>query len=242
MSSHSRAPSSRVHGAAGFGRAPPRRRSRSSSASPPRSSAARRDTSCAPRRATLPQPAVFRGSGGRGGRVGRPSRTLSSVGRRRVAPPVRGGPDRAAVPDLGAPDLAAPERGAADLEAPGRGAPVRGPSERAPVGLARPVCPAPLAAGREEVPPPLRPVLARPLADPPPAPLPPRPGAAPRVPLLFVCRRAPPPVPDPPPEPPRDAGGRPPVLLPFPAPPGRAGRADPPDRAEGARRFGWEEF
>ena len=80
VSSHSRAPSSRVHGAAGFGRAPPRRRSRSSSASPPRSSAARRDTSWAPRRATLPHPAVLRGSGGRAGRSSRP---LASLGRRR---------------------------------------------------------------------------------------------------------------------------------------------------------------
>ena len=43
VSSHSRAPSSRVHGAAGLRpRRAPRRRSRSSSASPPRSSAARR--------------------------------------------------------------------------------------------------------------------------------------------------------------------------------------------------------
>ena len=37
----------------------------------------------------------------------------------------------------------------------------------------------------------------------------------------------------------RTSAGRP---LPCPAPPERAGRPDPPDRADGARRFGWEEF
>ncbi len=234
VSSHSRAPSSRVHCAPGLGRGAPRRRSRSSFASPVRSSLSRRLTWWAPRRATLPHPAAWRGRAGRSSRLGRPVPGLppplaprevlrcvrgrsslfpSSLGRRRGAP-VRGGPDRAP-PVLAAPDLVADGRGAPDLRF----------SERVPAGRALPGWP-PLPGDRREV-------------DP----------AAPRVPSFFVGRRAPPPVPAdwprrsaPPPEPPRDEGRPPPPRRPCPPPTDRAARAAPPDRADEARRFGWEEF
>jgi len=124
-----------------------------------------------------------------------------------------------------------------------------------PAGRALPLCPAPLPDVRRAVAPPGRPAL--PPVCPlvllllalllPPA-LAPRLGA-PRVPPLFAGRRAPVPVPAdwprrsaPPPELLREVERPPLPLLPCPAPPDRAGRADPPDRAEGARRFGWGEF
>jgi len=221
-SCHSGAPSSLVHCACGFGRGAPRRRSRSSESSQLRSSPSRRLTWWAPRRATLPHPAALRGRRGRssGGADVPPDAPVP------VPVRVRGGPDRAA-PVLGAPLLAEPVRwapGRAELE---RACPDLGPSVRVPAGLGRRVWPA----------------LLRPLVAPPPpepAPDPPRLGAPLRVPAPLVGRRAPPLAP---PVPALREEGRPvPLRLPCPPPPGLAGRADPPDRAEEARRFGCEEF
>lgn len=247
-SCHSEAPSSRFHWAAGFGRGAPRRRSRSSESSQGRSSSSRRLTWWAPRRATLPHPAALRGSGGRSSRGARSvAGPRSSSGRRRGAP-VRGGPERAA-PDLGAPDLGAADLGAPARDAPGRAGPDLGPSVRALAVRGRPVWPALFPAERDEAAPPPRPpapVLLEPL----PVPL------ALLVPPGLAGRRAPPLLPAPP-DPLRRAApplalvlredGRPvPPRLPCPPlpapPPDRAGRADPPERADEARRFGWEEF
>jgi hypothetical protein len=243
-SSHSRAPSSRVHCAAGFGFGVPRRRVCSSVSSQARSWSPRCVTWWAPRRATLPHPVAFRGSGGRSSRTG--PRVSSREGAlRRGAAPARGGPDRVV-----------PERGAADLGAPVRAELVpaadRGRSVRAPAVRGRPVWPALLADERCEVPPELRPV---PVLDPEAEPvleLEPVPDRL--APPLPAGRRAPPLLPPvagrpdwprraaPPPAPPRDEGLPAPPRLPCPPPPDRAGRPDPPDRAEEARRFGWEEF
>ena len=267
-SSHSLAPSSRVHCAAGLGRRAPRRRSFSAESSQARSSSPRWLTWCAPRRATLPHPAALEGSDGRSSRGARSVRGLSSraplprssAGRRRGAPPVRGGPERPAA-DLGAPDLGAPRAGRACPGAVGAGARPCAWARAEPAERGRPVWPALLPAGlvgRDEAAPPLRPV---------PEPVPPvRDPVAERVPPGLAGRRVPPPpVPADglrraappallpplllPPVPllrgalPLRDDGRPvPLRLPCPPPPGRAGRPDPPDRAEEARRLGWEEF
>ncbi len=190
-SSHSRAPSSRVHCAAGFGFGAPRRRSVSAESSQARSSSPRRLTWWAPRRATLPHPAALRGSGGRSSRGARSvrglsSRPRSSSGRRRGAP-VRGGPDRPAA-DRGAPARPAPDLGRsvpvpAPVPVPVRG---RGPADRG-----RPAWPALLPEGRDgrdEEAAPLRPAPA-----PVPAPVFREPVPAP--PGLAGRRVPPPPVP-----------------------------------------------
>jgi hypothetical protein len=213
-SSHSRAPSSLVHCAGAFGRGAPRRRSRSSASSRGRSSVLRLLTWCAPRRATLPQPAALRGSGGRssrGARGGPSFRVRSSAGRRRGAP-ARGGPERAA-PVRGAPERGAPDRGAPDRGAPDRGAPVLEAPAPVPVvrlvpeDLGRPVWPALLPGARRCDPaPPVRPE---------PVPLPVRSPPAPRVPVPLrdppglAGRRA-----GPPPAPLREEGRPAPLRLP----------------------------
>jgi len=252
-SCHSEAPSSRVHWATGFGRGAPRRRSRSSESSQARSSSSRRLTWWAPRRATLPHPAALRGSGGRSSRSARSvPGPRSSSGRRRGAPvrggpergaPVRGGPDLGAA-DLGAADLGAAERGAPARDAPGRAGPDLGPSVRALADRGRPVWPALLPPERDEAAPPLRPPPARLV------PVPEAPTLL--VPPGLAGRRDPPLLPAPPDElrraapplalAPREDGRPVPPRLPCPPPPDRVGRADPPARADEARRFGWEEF
>src|SRR6202453_1696142 len=185
-SAHSRAPSSRVHFSTGlrFGALRRRSRSRSSPSSRGRSSPSRWLTWRAPRRATLPHPAVLRGSGGR-------SSACLMAGR--------------SVPGLLLP------RGAADRLAPARAGPDLGPSVRSvrsgraePAARGRPVWPARFAGPRAGAAPPLRAPLvlllppALPVRDPLPVPLllpvALRP-VAPRVPPLLAGRRSPPPAP-----------------------------------------------
>src|SRR6202044_2461489 len=110
------------------------------------------------RRATLPQPAALRGSGGRSSASRLSGRGRSVPGRPRApasrevlglrAGPEPGGPDRGdadrEAADLGAADLEAPVLGAPVRGAPVLAAPVRagadlGPSVRAPALRGRPV-------------------------------------------------------------------------------------------------------